>query len=101
MSPLLAQSGHLAAEFRCPLSGVKRTSCDPLECPLLTLPLCDMNGARLLLCNSVPDPPLRHSVQPANCAQRLHELWRTRESWNFIVPPEEGSTRPQNLISSA
>src|SRR5262249_46594124 len=25
MSPLLAQSGHLAAEFRCPLLGVKRT----------------------------------------------------------------------------
>jgi hypothetical protein len=25
MSPLLAQSGHFAAEFRCPLLGVKRT----------------------------------------------------------------------------
>jgi hypothetical protein len=24
-SPLLAQSGHLAAEFQCPLLGVKRT----------------------------------------------------------------------------
>jgi len=25
MSPLLAQSGHLAGEFQCPLLGVKRT----------------------------------------------------------------------------
>jgi hypothetical protein len=26
LCPLLAQSGHFAAEFQCPLLGVKRTS---------------------------------------------------------------------------
>jgi hypothetical protein len=25
MSPLVAKSGHFAAEFQCPVSGVKRT----------------------------------------------------------------------------
>src|SRR6516225_7901839 len=33
---LLAQSGHFAAEFQCPLSGVKQTSAKVGESPLLT-----------------------------------------------------------------
>ena len=36
MSPLLAQSGHHAAEFQCLLLGVKRTCSDVPQCPLLT-----------------------------------------------------------------
>jgi hypothetical protein len=39
MSPLLAQSGHPATEFRCPLLEVKRTSWGVYQCPLLMLVL--------------------------------------------------------------
>jgi hypothetical protein len=57
MCPLLAQSGHLAAEFQCPLLGVKRTSGGGGS-----MPGNDQSGHEQLRIAALQTAPEPHSV---------------------------------------
>jgi len=76
-SPLLAQSGHHAAEFQCLLLGVKRTS---EECPAMSA----FDPKRTLAAKSCRDAqcgPQHGRVRPAGEATRIHHTCRRRGGW--------------------
>ena len=83
MSPLLAQSGHRATEFQCPLSGVKRTS---LEHTLMSASLIGPVGVkRFQAIRHCGVDVARGLVLLSGLGARALPSWDPRTRWNNLL----------------